>query len=336
MRLRIATGTAIVALTIALQGCASTPEPDPLAELNPTPEEDDQGLAFVGPQNLEAAIVEAQMLRRAGDYQGAVRTVSQLVLVAPDDPRVLGEYGKTLVAQGQTEDAIAFLSRAIELSPGDWTLYSAQGVAFDQARNYTAAGMAYNRALTLRPGEPTVLSNAGLSRMQAGDLDNAEMLFNEALAQGGTDPRIASNLVMVQDMKAARAAALPGMDAAPTANPVASNAAREAPLEPADSAPLPGAVERNEIPAPTRRTSDAAQALAADPTVMMQRIPEPDPIPEPVAAPAPDLAPAIVAEVVEEDEAAPTEASTTPRALSEQVTADASEPGTLRRLSPTD
>jgi len=36
-------------------------------------------------------------------------------LVAPDDARVLGEYGKTLLAQGRTDDALAFLARAIEL-----------------------------------------------------------------------------------------------------------------------------------------------------------------------------------------------------------------------------
>lgn len=34
------------------------------------------------------------------------------------------------------DDAIAFLDRAIQLQPGDWTLYSAQGVAYDQEGKY--------------------------------------------------------------------------------------------------------------------------------------------------------------------------------------------------------
>ena len=335
---RITTGTAILALTIALQGCATTPEPDPLAELNPAPAEEEEGLAsnFVGPADLESAIQQAQMMRRAGDYQGAIRTISQLVLVAPDDPRVLGEYGKVLVAQGQTEDAIAFLNRAIELHPGDWTLYSAQGVAFDQAANYAAANVAYNRALMLQPGEPTVLSNAGLSRMQAGDLDNAERLLMQALESGGDNERISSNLALVRQLKASRAATPDSEIPAPSGNPAADNRVPDRPAAPAQVATPEqsgGTIESGEIPAPSRPMNSAVQALAADPTVMMQRIPEPDPVPAaPVAAPASEIA-ADEAESIEDTE---DEAFAPPRTLSEQVTADASPPSELRRLNPTE
>src|SRR6266700_1000457 len=90
-----------------------------------------------------------------------------MVLIAPDNAVVLGEYGKNLAAQGRSDDALAFLERAIQLQPGDWTLYSAQGMAYDQKANYRAAQASYARALVLKPGEPTILNNAALSYLQS-------------------------------------------------------------------------------------------------------------------------------------------------------------------------
>ncbi|MEE8531787.1 MAG: tetratricopeptide repeat protein, partial [Hyphomicrobium sp.] len=275
-------------------------------------------------------IVQAQTFRRAGDFDGATRTLSQLVLVAPDDPRVLGEYGKTLVAKGQTEDAIAFLNRAIELNPREWTFYSAQGVAFDQARNFRAANMAYQRALALQPGEPSVLSNAGLSRMQAGDLANAEILLSRAIERGGANPRISRNLAMVRDLAAAKAAT----QAPSTPEPAAPDAVANAPSQENVAAPLPGAVERREIPAPTLRTSSAVQALAADPKVFMQRIPEPDPVPEAITAPVASLASdQETGAEIEKPENKRT-ASAAPRPLTERLAVDATRSDGLRRLVP--
>jgi len=333
MRLPMKTKLTIVALSVGIQGCMAASTPTPVAELNPSMTAENEPLMsdLFGPTDLESAIVQAQMFRRAGDLEGATRTLSQLVLVAPDDPRILGEYGKTLVAKDQTEDAIAFLNRAIELNPSEWTFYSAQGVAFDQARNFGAANMAYQRALALQPGEPSVLSNAGLSRMQAGDLANAEILLSQAIERGGANPRISRNLAMVRDLTATQAAvqaeaqtAAQAPSAAP--EPAAPDAVASAPSQENVAVPLRGAVERREIPAPTPRNSSAAQALAADPKVFMQRIPNPDPVPEAVAVPT-------VSAENEEPQAERT-ASAAPRPLTERLAVEATQADGLRRLVP--
>ena len=341
MRPPMKTKLTIVALSVGIQGCMAASTPTPVAELNPsmTPENEPLMSDLFGPSDLESAIVQAQTFRRAGDLEGATRTLSQLVLVAPDDPRILGEYGKTLVAKDQTEDAIAFLNRAIELNPSEWTFYSAQGVAFDQARNFGAANMAYQRALALQPGEPSVLSNAGLSRMQAGDLANAEILLSQAIERGGANPRISRNLAMVRDLTATQAAVQAEAQTAAQAEaqttaqapsaapePAAPDAVASAPSQENVAVPLRGAVERREIPAPTPRNSSAAQALAADPKVFMQRIPNPDPVPEAVAVPA-------VSAENEEPQAERT-ASAAPRPLTERLAVDATQADGLRRLVP--
>ena len=117
--------------------------------------------------DVSASVQQAQALRGQGDLDGATRILSQLMLAAPDDPRVVGEYGKLLVQQGRTGDAVQFLNRAIQLQPSDWSYYSALGVAYDQKGDRSNAKLAYERALTLQPNEAAVLNNYAMSRMLA-------------------------------------------------------------------------------------------------------------------------------------------------------------------------
>jgi hypothetical protein len=273
------------------------------------------GGTMPAPTDLDDALRQAQTQRGAGDLAAAARTLSQLVLVAPDDPRVLGEYGKTLAAQGRSDDALAFLERAIMLK-ADWTFYSAQGVAYDQKGIYAAAQAAYDRALALKPGEPSVLSNNALSHMQSGDLEGAEKLLMQAAQNGQTSPRIASNLALLRSLKSA--AGQPPAASIPTPASTLSPAPvpRDATVAPATSLPDPAlivapaktsalipnrAVEKADLPSPmVPRTEVSLRAavqsapepvnaaalssidrLKSDPGVMMQAVPR-DPLAGPI------------------------------------------------------
>ena len=153
------------------------------------------------PTDLDGGIRQAQLLRVAGNYDDAIHILSQLMLVASDDPRVVSEYGKALAEQGRAQDATEFLNRAIELSGNDWTLYSALGVSYDQLGNQASARVAYEHALALKPNEASVLNNYALSRMLAGDADGAHILMARAEAAGGaTDSKIAANIAMLNKL----------------------------------------------------------------------------------------------------------------------------------------
>jgi Flp pilus assembly protein TadD len=157
--------------------------------------------------NLEDQIRSAQALREKGDIAGAVKAFAQLVLIAPDDARVVGEYGKCLVQQGRSADAVAFLKRATQINQNDAAVYSALGVAYDQLDDRKNAAAAYDRALLLHPGDPNVLNNYAVSRMLAGDLNGAQKLLMQAQASGANNPKIASNLQLLAQMRANPAAA---------------------------------------------------------------------------------------------------------------------------------
>ena len=123
------------------------------------------------------------------------------MLVASDDPRVIGEYGKTLAEKGRAQDAVQFLTRATELQPNDWSFYSALGVAYDQVGDQSSARMAYEHALKLNPNEPSILNNYALSRMLANDPDTARQLIARAQTAGGaSDPKIARNIELVNKL----------------------------------------------------------------------------------------------------------------------------------------
>lgn len=218
------------------------------------------------PTNLDGEIRRAQLMRAQGDFDGAVRSLSQIMLVAPDDPRVVGEYGKVLAQQGRTADALAFLSRAIELQPDNWTLYSALGVSYDQMDQRAKAETAYKHALSLKPNEPTVLNNYAVSQMLAGNLDRAEDLLHQAAAHDGDYPKIANNLAMISQMRGHKDSA---------SGP--ESAIKPAPTKAVAKVALPAAKPPMAVAGGPRKLQPAVAAETASPHVVMQSVPH-DPL----------------------------------------------------------
>ncbi|HEY5083629.1 MAG TPA: tetratricopeptide repeat protein [Rhizomicrobium sp.] len=229
------------------------------------------------PTDVDSDVRQAQQARLAGRYDDAIHTLSQLMLLASDDPRVVGEYGKALVEKGRAREAVQFLTRATELQPRDWTVYSALGVAYDEAGDQISAGRAYEHALALKPGEPAILNNYALSRMLASDPAMARQLIASAASAGGaSDPKIAHNIALVNSL-ASQPAPVPAplAQAAPTAKAPAVDVALRAPIPIVTPAALPA------VPA------------ISNPQVVMQAVPV-DPLAGPVKSHAkPQVKPAV-------------------------------------------
>lgn len=207
---------------------------------------------------LDQEIARAHQERLQGSLEEAKRTLGQLMLAAPDDGRVVSEYGKLLVQVGQPAEGAQFLERALSLHTQDWSIYSALGVAYDQLDRHADARRAYEQALTLKPDAPAVLNNYAVSRMLTGDLAGAEKLLAQAGASG--DPRIQGNLAMLAEMHRNER----GTASAQAAPPMAS----------AHPAPQPPAPSHVAAAAPPRSLQPAK--------VMMQKVPY-----DPQAGPVP-------------------------------------------------
>src|SRR5205085_5296963 len=245
-------------------GCASTDNPGSEAaaptgnpaDATPDVHADVATLAKSLPGTLGGEIRRAQLLRTKGDYDEAARSLAQLMLIEPDDGRVVGEYGKVLEQQGHSREALPFLKRAVQLSPSEWSLHSALGVAYDQVDDHVSARAAYERALALKPGECSVLNNYAVSRMLAGDYAAAKSLFAQAEANGAANPKIAGNLEKL--------AALTSQPAPPPAPaPAAQQPASTHVLSSASHAPMKANPVVAVAPqAPHASTSTAAKSAA--------------------------------------------------------------------------
>ena len=259
---RILVRTATIAFGALLSaGCATTtPQGKNAAASAPQAEADTASTPAASlATNLDAEVIHARTQRANGDFTGASNTLTQLMLVAPDNADVVGEYGKVLAQRGKYDDAIAFLKRAVELSPGDRTLYSALGVAYDEANDHANAQAAYKQALALKPDEAVVLNNMAVSDLLAGNYGSAKKLLEQASASGDHNPKIGNNLQKIAELEAAQNVAKP-------MNPVAGSSK---PAEKSASAPKPAPVSVAKLPAP-------------DSHVVMQKVPE-DPKAGPVA-----------------------------------------------------
>ena len=272
------------------------PKPAPQAQTQPQQnpaETESTNLAKTLAANLDSEIEKAKAQRLAGDLGGAAHAFAQMVLVAPDDARVCGEYGKTLVSLGRSDDAVAFLKRAIELRPDDWTLYSAIGAAFDQKSQFADAKTAYQRGLQLNPTSAALLNNYAMSRMLAGDLPAAQALIAQAQA-AGNDPKIAHNAALMANLRGQQTAdAAPPHPVTPSAVPPAAlpKPVTAATLPPPAAQPVKTAIAAptpvKTTPTPITPSTVPAAALPKPVTAATLPAPVPRPVKTAVAAPAP-------------------------------------------------
>ncbi len=296
---------AVLLCSTALAGCSTLESLNPFGGSDPVADkvalekqvrDNSVPNEFTGvvPGDLNSGVRIAHDLRLQGKYDEASRVLSQLMLVASDDPRVVAEYGKTLLQRGRLEDAAQFLTRATQLQSGDWTTWSALGVAYDQMGNQASAKYAYEHAVALAPNEASVLSNYALSRLLANDVAGARTLAARAASAGGAvDPKIARNIAMIEATSPQPA---PQANAEPVPQIVASAAPVPAPVTPVQVAPVlppapkPVAAAPQPISTPTAQVvAETPKPAAASPApVKLAETPKPAPAPvKPVAAPAP-------------------------------------------------
>ena len=304
---RFAPRLLVLLATTALAGCTMLAEPD-LKETLAVTEKPQTARNFAN--DIDGNVRQATLLRLAGKNDEAIQILSQLTLIAADDARVVGEYGKALAQKGRAQDATQFLRRAIDLSPNDWTLYSALGVAYDQTGDQVNARAAYEHALVLRPGEASILNNYALSRMLANDPENARTLIAAAQATGATgDEKIARNVALINDMSASKAAAALPAPLPQLAKAVPQPAKPTPPIEVVETP----AVANN---APRALAGEVARQLASQ---------------SPVAAPAASNAPRTLVPV-DQFQAAPPEVSQAAVVLPQQQAAIVMPPLQERRV----
>ena len=133
------------------------------------------------PGNALATAGMARNLRGLGRHEEAVKVVEETLGQQKSPPAtLLLEHGRSLLAAGQPEKALATLKKASEADGKDWRIPNVQGIACDRLSLPEDAEVHYRRALTLSPDNPEILNNLGLSRALAGNLEEGLALVRQA------------------------------------------------------------------------------------------------------------------------------------------------------------
>jgi Flp pilus assembly protein TadD len=279
---------------------------------------------------VDHALNSARLARQSGDLDTASRRLAYLVSIAPDNAEVLGEYGKVLTEMGRPDDGIAYLNKALARDPGNWKLYNAVAVAYDERHDYASSSAAYDKALSLAPGNSAILANDARSRILAGDTQGARQLLaqaNPSETSGVYFSGLEAQLAAAEAAKhsdTAEASAAPAQ--LPAATPQAGSGETEAKyrvgeiITPAPSTPVTVTVDaRQRTNAPTATAVAAASAPAPVLVSSSQSVSTPDIAP--TATPAPVPAPKQKPAVAEASAVAPEPAKPPAAAPSVDVTA---------------
>jgi Flp pilus assembly protein TadD len=223
--------------------------------------------------DMTAALSFARNLRLMGGARQSVAVLREIVMKAPDNPRISSEYGKALTAVGRSQDAVPFLARATQMDSSDWSTFSAYGVALDQNGSHDAARQNYETALKLSPGNATVENNMAMSFILTGNVDRAETILRRLVSRPDATPQMRQNLSMVASLKgntseAAQLASedLPAAQATNNLTVLRQLDIDNAKVSALPELPLPEAqpeVTRTEIPAPVAAVEEAPIATEA-------------------------------------------------------------------------
>jgi Flp pilus assembly protein TadD len=114
------------------------------------------------------------------------------------DARDYLERGRALLEEGQLNEAIAELSRAVSLDPKLSQAHSLLAVAYDRKGLHDRAEDSYRRAIDVNERDPQALNNLGYSLYLNGNYRAAVDRLKKAARLAPDDSRILNNLALAQ------------------------------------------------------------------------------------------------------------------------------------------
>jgi Flp pilus assembly protein TadD len=153
------------------------------------------------PDDIEATLGYARNLRYNGTPARAVQMLQEYLLEGLENPRLLSELGRALIAAGKPEKAVTPLTEAISTGLNEWRTYSALGIANDQLGRHAKARNLYRKAQRLSPENTAILNNLALSWALSGDLDRSLMILERASKLPDVSAQVRQNLALLYGVK---------------------------------------------------------------------------------------------------------------------------------------
>src|SRR5690606_1186478 len=114
------------------------------------------------PMKPTAVVRIAQNLDNMGDREEAIRRLTNIVAINPDDIEAVASLGDLLRTDERYLEAADAYTKALEITGGelasDWRYYYVRGIAYERAKEWPKAEADFLRALELNPDQPQVLN----------------------------------------------------------------------------------------------------------------------------------------------------------------------------------
>lgn len=139
--------------------------------------------AELAPEHLEARKTAAALAYQGGDFRRAEQHLSVLMDLAPQDPDTLSLLSKTLEAEGQPQEALTVLEKAISLEEESLELELQRAGIIKELEGPYAAVDALRVIHSQHPAEYPVILELVQTLMEAGETDQAVSTAQETLHQ---------------------------------------------------------------------------------------------------------------------------------------------------------
>jgi tetratricopeptide (TPR) repeat protein len=144
-------------------------------------------------ERAEAHALLAQIHESNGEAERAVAELSAAIALSPGDASLFIHRGNLLAARGDVEGAIDDYNAAARLNPGDAAVYYNRGNAYEQSGRYREAIADYDKAIGIEPGYAEAFNNRGLAYHNLREFPAALADFERALALAPDDADIYYN-----------------------------------------------------------------------------------------------------------------------------------------------
>jgi predicted O-linked N-acetylglucosamine transferase (SPINDLY family) len=118
-----------------------------------------QQILFLRPDDIDAAVVAAEVLVARGERDQAIATYTRQIELRPDRALAFYKRANLLKDAGQPEAAVADYDRALELDPTYAYAFCNRGVVLARLGRLEAALESYDRAIAIAPGDVIALFN---------------------------------------------------------------------------------------------------------------------------------------------------------------------------------
>lgn len=146
-----------------------------------------------------ALVRSAENLRELEQTDAAIKRLSNIVALRPDDISAITALGDTLRFEKRYEEAGDAYSKVLQITGGerlvDWHLFYVRGISFERQKKWDLAEVDFKRALELYPDQPQVLNYLGYSWVDQGiNLDQALDMIETAVSLRPNDGYIVDSL----------------------------------------------------------------------------------------------------------------------------------------------